>query len=47
MTTRPYPPGPTAVMKRPAEGRAAGNDAVPEKKLCPREAVCRKDYTVA
>lgn len=47
MTTRPYTSGLPPLISRPREGRIAGNVAVPETKLCPREATCRKDPHIA
>ncbi|RVX46522.1 hypothetical protein EDD27_9411 [Nonomuraea polychroma] len=46
MTTPPHAPGLSPVVARPCRGRIAGNVAVPEMKLMPREAVCRKDLAI-
>ncbi|MFC4112689.1 hypothetical protein [Nonomuraea zeae] len=50
MTTRPYTPGLPLTFARhhadPHEGRIAGNVAVPETHIHPREAACRKDYSI-
>ncbi|GAA3576403.1 hypothetical protein GCM10022419_067010 [Nonomuraea rosea] len=54
MTTRPYTPGlpttfacPHADPRDPHKGRTAGNVAVPETHIDPREAACRKDYSIS
>jgi hypothetical protein len=50
MTTRPDTPSlPTTFAcphADPHKGRTAGNVAVPETHIDPREAACRKDYSI-
>lgn len=47
MTTRPSTSSLSPAFARPCQGRLAGNVAVPETKLSPREATCRKDFVIA
>ncbi|WP_157549038.1 hypothetical protein [Nonomuraea candida] len=47
MTTRPTTASLPVTLARPLQGRIPGNVAVPETKLHPREATCRKDLDTA
>ncbi|WP_171074602.1 hypothetical protein [Nonomuraea basaltis] len=46
MTTSPHAPGLPQMIARTPAGRLAGNVAVPETHLIPREAACRKDLEI-
>jgi hypothetical protein len=43
----PHALGLRPMTARPCTGRLAGNVAVPETNLTPREAACRKDLEIA
>jgi hypothetical protein len=43
MTTRPLTADSPVTIAGPGQGRLAGNGAVPDVNVCPREADCRKD----
>lgn len=43
MTPRPYASSLPVTIARPLKGRLTGNVAVPEMRIRPREAACRKD----
>jgi hypothetical protein len=47
MTTRPYASDLPPTIARPHAGRLAGNVAVPDLRIHPREATCRKDRFIA
>ncbi|WP_188188642.1 hypothetical protein [Nonomuraea sp. SYSU D8015] len=47
MTTSPHAPGFPLMIACPHAGRHAGNVAVPESNLNPREGACRKDREIA
>ena len=47
MTARPYASGLPVTIARPFKGRLAGSVAVPNRKLRPREAACRRDRVKA